>query len=65
MVDYRTGQLRQAKRKGVNAGQWWPRRPRDVKNEGRTDYVHENKENNDKMSCLEFGFLRENALSEG
>jgi hypothetical protein len=24
---------------------------RDVKNEGRTDYVHENTENDDKMSC--------------
>ena len=26
-------------------------RPRDVKNEGRTDYVYENKQEHDKMSC--------------
>jgi hypothetical protein len=26
--------------------------PRDVKNEGRTDYVYENKGGHDKMSCI-------------
>ena len=26
-------------------------RPKDVKNEDRTDYVYENKQNHDKMSC--------------
>jgi hypothetical protein len=34
---------------------------RDVKNEDRTDYVHENTENDDKMSPEKSGFLRENA----
>jgi hypothetical protein len=34
---------------------------RDVKNEGRPDYVHENKWNDDKMSGYRDGFLQENA----
>jgi hypothetical protein len=34
---------------------------KDVKNEGRSDYVHENTGNMDKMSCDETGFLQENA----
>ena len=34
---------------------------KDVKNEGRSDYVHENTGNMDKMSCDETGFLHENA----
>ena len=34
---------------------------KDVKNEGRSDYVHENTVNMDKMSCDETGFLHENA----
>jgi len=29
--------------------------PRDVKNEGRTDYVYENKGGSDKMSCIGAG----------
>jgi hypothetical protein len=37
---------------------------RDVKNEGRTDYVYENTENDDKMSCEKSGFLWENAPNE-
>jgi hypothetical protein len=37
---------------------------RDVKNEGRTDYVYENTGNVDKMSCERSGFLRENAPIE-
>jgi hypothetical protein len=34
---------------------------KDVKNEGRTDYVYENKEDDDKMSSGTGGFLREDA----
>ena len=34
---------------------------KDVKNEGRSDYVHENTGNLDKMSCDATGFLHENA----
>ena len=34
---------------------------KDVKNEGRSDYVYENTGNMDKMSCDETGFLQENA----
>ena len=37
---------------------------RDVKNEGRTDYVYENTENDDKMSYEKSAFLRENAPNE-
>jgi len=31
--------------------------PRDVKNEGRTDYVYENKGEHDKMSCIGEGYF--------
>jgi hypothetical protein len=34
---------------------------RDVKNEGRSGYVHENTGNDDKMSSAKHGFLHENA----
>jgi hypothetical protein len=34
---------------------------RDVKNEDRTDYVHENTGNGDKMSRENHAFLHENA----
>ena len=34
---------------------------KDVKNEDRPGYVHENTGNDDKMSCYKCGFLHENA----
>ena len=37
------------------------RTEKDVKNEGRSDYVHENTGDCDKMSSDEPGFLHENA----
>ena len=37
---------------------------RDVKNEDRPGYVHENTSDDDKMSCDEAGFLQENAPIE-
>jgi hypothetical protein len=45
---------------------WRDRRDRgtdqkDVKNEGRSDYVHENKGDDDIMSSEKRGFLHENA----
>jgi hypothetical protein len=37
---------------------------RDVKNEGRADYVYENTGEHDKMSCENTGYLQENAPIE-
>jgi len=34
---------------------------KDVKNEGRSDYVYENKGEHDKLSSEKQGFLQENA----
>jgi hypothetical protein len=45
-------------------GQQQIRTLRDVKNEGRTDYVYENTGNDDKMSCEQSGFFQENAPME-
>ena len=37
---------------------------RDVKNEGRSGYVHENTGDDDKMSCEKHSFLQKNAAVE-